>query len=157
MPPVDSFPFYLCVFGGGLGLGLIFAAMAWNNARIARGERNKFKMMLGEKMEVEATSAAKLKGELETLRKQNENLRVKVSELNQSPEKRLQRDLEIFARAEKRLVEKSPGFPAAWESAKREAHEEIAAEEAGQSLPKRMFQKFTTLTGGGKLPDSESP
>lgn len=151
MPAIHSLPFYLCVFGSGLALGLIFALMAWNNARIARNERNKFKMMLGEKMELEATASAKLKTELDALRKQNENLRIKVSELNQSPEKRLQRELEIYARAEKRLVEKSPGFPAAWEGAKGEALEELTLEESGQTLPKRIFQKFTALTTGSKV------
>ncbi|HEX8373211.1 MAG TPA: hypothetical protein VF585_10555 [Chthoniobacterales bacterium] len=147
MPQIHTFPFYLCVFAGGLALGLIFAFMAWNTARHAKNERNKFKMMLGEKMDVEASASAKLKEELEALRKQNENLRIKVSELNQTSEKRLQRELEIYARAEKRLVEKSPGFPAAWEHAKRESHEELTLEEAGQTLPKRLFQKFTALTG----------
>jgi len=155
MPPVNSFSFYLCVFGSGLFLGLIFALIAWNNARIARGERNKLKMLLGEKLEIESTATAKLKVELDQLRKQNENLRIKVSEVNQSPEKRLQRELEIFARAEKRLVEKSPGFPAAWESAKREANDELVLEESGQTLPKRLFQKFTALTGGTKIVSEE--
>ena len=155
MPQVNTFPFYLIVFGSGLVLGLIFALMAWNNARIARNERNKFKMMLGEKMDVEASASAKLKAELESLRKQNENLRIKVSELNQSPDKRLQRELEIYARAEKRLVEKSPGFPSAWESAKRDSYDELALEEAGQTLPKRIFQKFTALTSGSRVTGDE--
>jgi len=154
MPAVHTFPFYLCVFGGGLLLGLIFATFAWNNARIACNERNKFKMMLGEKMEVESTALAQLKSELETLRKQNENLRIKVSELNQSPEKRLQRELEIYARAEKRLIEKSPGFPSAWESARKESHDELTLEEAGQTLPKRIFQKFTALTTSSRTPET---
>ena len=105
MPEIHTFPFYLCVFAGGLALGLIFAFMAWNNARHAKKEGNKFKMMLGEKMEVEATASSRLKTELEDLRKQNENLRIKVSELNQTSEKRLQRELEIYARAEKRLTD----------------------------------------------------
>ncbi len=153
MPAVNTFPFYLCVFGSGLLLGLIFALMAWNNARVASNERNKFKMMLGEKMEIESTASAKLKSELDSLRKQNENLRIKISELNQTSEKRLQRELEIYARAEKRLVEKSPGFPAAWENAKLESHDELALEESGQTLPKRIFQKFTALTGGNRITD----
>ena len=155
MPAVNSFPFYLCIFGSGLALGLIFAVMAWNNARLACKERNKFKMMLGEKMEVEANASSKLKIEQEALRKQNENLRIKVSELNQSPDKRLQRELEIYARAEKRLIEKSPGFPAAWESAKRDSYDELALEESGSTLPKRIFQKFTALTTGSRVTEIE--
>lgn len=148
MPAVNTFPFYLIVFGSGLVLGLIFAFMAWNNSRVTRNELRKFKVLLGEKMELESSTSSKTRLELESLRKQNENLRIKVSELNQNPEKRLQRELEIYARAEKRLTEKSPGFPSAWESAKRESFDELAAEESGQTLPKRIFQKFTALTGG---------
>jgi hypothetical protein len=146
MPPLHTFPFYLIVFGGGLALGLIFAFLAWNSARAGRKELKRFKILLGEKMELESSTSAQIKIELESLRKQNENLRIKVSELNQAPEKRIQREVEIYARAEKRLTETSPGFPAAWENAKREAQSEVIAEEAGQTLPKRIFQKFTALT-----------
>jgi tRNA A37 N6-isopentenylltransferase MiaA len=156
MPALHTFPFYLLVFGGGLALGLVFAFLAWNNTRVALRERNKFKMMLGEKLEIEASATAKLKTELEALRKQNENLRIKVAELNQAPEKRLQRELEIYARTEKRLVATSPGFPAAWENAKRDASDELALEESGQSLPQRIFQKFTALTSSAaKMPEIE--
>lgn len=150
MPETNSFVVYLYVFAAGLGAGLIFAFIAWNGGRIARNDLNKYKRMLGEKVELEASAIAKLKAELEELRKQNENLRIKVAELNQISEKRLQRDLEIFARAEKRMVERSPGFPAAWQGAKQEAHEELLAEENGQTLSRRIFQKFSALTGGSK-------
>lgn len=150
MPETNAFLIYLYVFTAGLVAGLIFALIAWNGGRIARKELDKYKRLLGEKMELEASAIAKLKVELEELRKQNENLRIKVAELNQSSEKRLQRDLEIFARAEKRMIERSPGFPAAWEGAKKEAHEELVAEESGRTLPKRLFQKFSALTGGAK-------
>lgn len=155
MPAVHTFPFYLIVFGSGLALGLIFALMAWNTARVTRNELQRFKILLGEKMDVDSAATGKIRVELESLRKQNENLRIKVAELNQIPEKRLQRELEIYARTEKRLTEKSPGFPAAWESAKRESFDELSQEEAGQTLPRRIFQKFTQITGKTEsLPES---
>ena len=156
MPAIHTFPFYLIVFGSGLSLGLIFALMAWNNARVTRNELRKFKVLLGEKMELESSTASKTRLELESLRKQNENLRIKVSELNQAPEKRLQRELEIYARAEKRLTEKSPGFPAAWESAKSESQSELSLEESGQTLPRRIFQKFTALTSSPAIKEIEA-
>lgn len=150
MPSESSFVTYLWVFGAGLFLGLIFAAMTWFRLLSAKAEAKKLRLMLGERMEIESTATSKLRNELESLRKQNENLRIKVAELNQTPERRLQRELEILARAEKIMTSTSPGFPAVWESAKKSAHDEIAVEETGSTLPKRIFQRFTALTPGTK-------
>ncbi len=60
----------------------------------------------------------KTKSDLETLRKENETLRVKVNALNEAPDRKMQRDLEVFARAEKRMLLNVPGFAPAWETAK---------------------------------------
>jgi hypothetical protein len=69
-----------------------------------------------------------------------------VNALNELPDRKIQRDCEIYARAEKRLLINVPGFAPAWETAKSEAHRELAEEEAGKSAPKRMFAR---LFGGG--------
>ena len=69
-------------------------------------------------------------------------MRVKIAGLNEMPDRRLERDLEIYARAEKRMLVGVPGFAAPWENAKHEALVEIQAEEAGQSLPKRVFARL---------------
>ncbi|MEM6278498.1 MAG: hypothetical protein AAF733_03395, partial [Verrucomicrobiota bacterium] len=53
-----------------------------------------------------------------------------------------ERELEIFARAEKGMVVSAPGFAQAWEKAKEAALGEIEAEESGKSLPRRIFKKF---------------
>ena len=58
----------------------------------------------------------------------------------------MQRDLEVYARAEKRMHLSAPGFGPAWETAKSEAHAELADEEGGKSAPKRIFAR---LFGGG--------
>jgi len=93
------------------------------------------------------------------LRKENENLRVKVASFNEFPERRLERELEIYARAEKRMVVGVPGFAGPWESAKQDALAEIQGEEAGQSLPKRVFAKLFPSTRDDKqaLPDASAP
>lgn len=153
MPPEPTWTVHLWTFAAGLGLGLIFACLAWFRLLSARGESKKLRLMLGERMEIESTATGKLKAELETLRKQNENLRIKVAELNQSPEKRLQRELEILSRAEKTMTTTSPGFPSVWESAKKAAHDDLTQEESGQTLPRRIFQKFSALTPGTKRPE----
>ena len=99
----------------------------------------------------------KIKAEQENLRKENESLRVKVNALNEIPDRKLQRDLEVYARAEKRMLINAPGFAPAWETAKSDAHSELAEEEAGKAAPKRIFAR---LFGGGNsstaaLPDRD--
>src|SRR4051812_41617484 len=88
----------------------------------------------------------KIKNEQESLRKENESLRIKVNALNELPDRKLQRDLEIYARAEKKMLVQVPGFAPAWETAKAEGHTELMEEENGRSAPRRIFSR---LFGGG--------
>ena len=60
----------------------------------------------------------------------------------------MERELEIFARAERAMVMNAPGFAQAWEKAKENAAEEIEAEEQGKSLPQRIFKRFFSRSGG---------
>jgi hypothetical protein len=73
-------------------------------------------------------------------------LRVKVNALNELPDRKIQRDLEVYARAEKRMLITVPGFAPAWENAKTEAQSELVEEEHGKVTPKRIFAR---LFGGG--------
>ena len=129
-------------FTWGLFLGLVFAALALYQYFQLKWEMNRYKRHLSDKLEIEADSAKRLKREQETLRKENENLRLKVASLNELPDRKAQRDLEIFARAEKKMLVSVPGFAPAWEGAKTQAHMEIGDEEAGRSIPQRVFAKF---------------
>src|SRR4051794_9554001 len=88
----------------------------------------------------------KIKTEQEGLRRENESLRIKVNALNELPDRKLQRDLEIYARAEKKMLIQVPGFAPAWETAKAESHTELMEEESGRSAPRRIFSR---LFGGG--------
>ncbi len=100
----------------------------------------------------------KIKQEQETLRRENESLRIKVNALNETPDRKLQRDVEIYARAEKRMLLNVPGFAPAWETAKSEAHNELAEEEGGRKAPKRIFQRLFGGSGTSQnaLPARES-
>jgi hypothetical protein len=104
-----------------------------------KGEVKRLKRHLADKLELEADATGRLRQDLQELKQQNENLRVKVASLNQFPDKRLQRELEIYARAERYMVSSSPGFPAVWEEAKKSAIGDLEQEENGRSLPKRVF------------------
>ena len=129
-------------FTWGLLLGLVFALLGFYHILRLKGEIKRYKRHLSDRMEIEAESVQKKSGELERLKKENENLRVKVASMADFPDRRIERDLEIYARAEKRMVVGVPGFAGPWENAKHDALLEIQGEEAGQSLPKRVFARL---------------
>ena len=133
-------------FAWGFYLGCVFLVIAAYNYLRLKGELGRFRRHLSDRLEIEAETMKKMKGDVETLRKENESLRVKVNALNEQPDRKIQRDLEVFARAEKRMLLGVPGFAPAWETAKSEAHGELAEEEAGRAAPKRIFAR---LFGGG--------
>ncbi|MBV8226450.1 MAG: hypothetical protein JO232_14815 [Verrucomicrobia bacterium] len=130
--------FYLGL-GIGVVLGLIGVTFALIRLWDTKGEVKRLKRHLAEKLELEAEATSRLRHDLQDMKQQNENLRIKIANLNQYPDKRLQRELEVFARAEKFMVSNSPGFPAVWEEAKRNAITGLQDEETGKSLPKRVF------------------
>ena len=130
-------------FYWGLGIGVVLGVIGigftimrlWDT----KGEVRRLKRHLADKLELESEATNRLRLDLQELKQQNENLRIKVANLNQFPDKRLQRELEIYARAERFMVSSSPGFPAVWEEAKRSAVTDLEHEENGKSLPKRVF------------------
>ena len=145
-------------FALGLELGLFLTALAlWRVLRL-KLELRRFKQHLNDRMELEAAALQKARREQEALRQENEQMRIRVAGFNGTPEGRLQQDLEVYARAEKRLLVNIPGFAAAWENAKAAALAEIAEEDAGRSLPKRVFSRLFGTTSPQKdaLPASSA-
>ena len=141
-------------FALGLELGLFLTALAlWRVLRL-KMELGRFKQHLSDRLELDAGAANKIKRETEELRRANEQLRMRVAAFNALPEGRLQQDLEVYARAEKRMVMSAPGFAPAWENAKAAAQTEMAEEDAGRSLPKRVFSR---LFGSGVSPKDALP
>ncbi len=139
-------------FVWGLALGLLFFVLsAWSGWKTRR-EFARYKRMLSDKMELEAETLAKVQASKKELEKEAENLRIKVAQFHDRPDGKVERELEILARAEKSMMISAPGFAGAWETAKAKAAEELAEEDSGKSLPKRIFRKFF---GGGS--SSEVP
>jgi hypothetical protein len=130
-------------FYWGLGIGVVLGliGIGFTIMRLwdTKGEVRRLKRHLADKLELESEATNRLRLDLQELKQQNENLRIKVANLNQFPDKRLQRELEVYARAERFMVSSSPGFPAVWEEAKRSAVTDLEQEENGKSLPKRVF------------------
>jgi hypothetical protein len=140
---------YALGLGFALGLLLLFFSVRghWNTSR----EFKRYKKMLSDKMELEQKQIGDLSGERDRLLKDNENLRVKVVQLNERGDNKVNREMEIYARAEKQMMINAPGFAPAWELAKHSAQSQLSEEERGNSLPQRLFRK---LVGGGAVPQT---
>jgi len=145
-------------FTWGLVLGLIFTALALYRMLGLKLELRRFKRHLSDKLEIEAESIKKIRSEQEALRRENENLRIKNAALNELPDRKNQRDLEIFARAEKQMLISVPGFAPVWENAKTTALTELEEEESGKNAPKHVFSRWFGSSGKEEksLPAPES-
>ena len=136
-------------FALGFYTGCIFLVIALYHQFRLKMEYSRYRRMLSDKMEIDATAVSKQKGELESLRKENENLRIKVQSLSAQPEQKLAREVEIFARAEKKMTVAAPGFASPWEQAKQAAWQELSEEESGKAASRTLFQRFF----GGAAPE----
>jgi hypothetical protein len=153
MEPPTTTSIFLHPFTWGLGLGLLFFLFsAWAHFK-TKGELRRYRKHLSDKLELEARQYEIVRREKETVGKENENLRLRVGQLNEKPEQKMLRDLEVLSRAEKRMILQAPGFAGAWENAKAAAIEELTAEDQGRSLPKRIFTRLfgtSTVTSPGE-------
>jgi hypothetical protein len=147
--------FFSYPFVWGLCLGLLFFVLSFWGHFKTRREYRRYRRHLSDKLELEARQYEVIRREKEALAKENENLRLRVGQLNERPEQKVMRDLEILTRAEKRMMVQAPGFAGAWETAKAAAAEEVAAEDQGRSLPKRIFSRLFG-TGTRELPPPEA-
>ena len=137
--PVNTFVY-------GFLLGSVFLLMAlWNHWKTKR-EFQRYKTHLSDKLELDSRNVQEVNKERTRLAQENENLRVQVARLNEKPDNKLQRELEVLARAEKHMMINAPGFAPAWEMAKSQALSQIETEEKGMSFPQKIFRK---LIGSG--------
>ena len=142
----------------GFLLGSVFLVMAlWNHWKTKR-EFARYKTHLSDKLELDSRNLQDLNKERTRLAQENENLRVQIARLNEKPDNKLQRELEVLARAEKHMMMNAPGFAPAWEMAKSQAASSLQSEETGQSFPQRIFRKLlgSSPSGGGSSSGSES-
>jgi len=119
-------------FTWGLTLGLIFTVIVWWRLR-------SFKQAHTTQFELDAKSKRDMLNDLDRLRKENENLRIRVKDLQGKPGNREMRELQIHARTAQRMVISVPGFAQSWEIAKAEVAVELEEEDAGKRLPNRIF------------------
>ncbi len=139
---MDTWQILTHPFSLGLGLGLVFTVLAVFRLWGAKRELARYKRLLSDKLEAEAEASVRGRQEREKLARENENLKAHVQALQQLPDRSMARDLEVYARAERRLILQVPGFAQAWETAKQEVLTEIEGQEAGAGLPRKVFRKL---------------
>ena len=125
--------------------GIFLEQSVWGHWKTKR-ELKRYKNMLSDKLDLDSKQSQDINKERTALKQENENLRMQIARLNERPENKMQRELEILARAEKQMVISAPGFAPAWEMAKSAALGQLENEEKGQSFPQKIFRK---LIGSG--------
>lgn len=129
-------------FVWGLAIGLLIALFILKNAigakmglkrEIKRIEAEKREMQshLNTQMKITATGSDSLTKEIETLKTQNENLRVNLAALQNKPDKSEQRQFRLQEMAISSMREQAPGFAGAWEKAMRQAEADMESAESG--------------------------
>ncbi len=131
----------------GVGFAFIFLVMSMFNHWKTRREFKRYKSHLSDKLELDAKQLQDTNRERARIAQENEHLRLQVARLNERSDNKMQRELEILARAEKQMLINAPGFAPAWEMAKSNALSQMQAEESGSSFPQKIFRK---LLGGGQ-------
>ncbi|MEI6676563.1 MAG: hypothetical protein WCO57_15440 [Verrucomicrobiota bacterium] len=129
-------------FVWGLLLGLLVAGFSLKSGFTARRhaarelkrvetELRELQGHLNTQLKINASGNETINTELESLRRQNENLRVNIAALQQKPGRAEQRLLQIHEAAIRTLREQAPGFAAAWEKAFRQAEADLEAADSG--------------------------
>ena len=99
-----------------------------------------YKAHLERQMKITDAGNATLVKELETLKKDNENLRISVKTLGQKPGRAELRLLNIYDSALRKMMSQAPGFSSAWEISLQEAEREYEANETGlKSIVGKVF------------------
>ena len=140
-------------FTWGLVVGLILVFLTWLSglakSREARREVKRLREHLHTQMDITSRGNTAMRSELDTLKQQNENLRVAVKEWQTKPGRNEMRMLAVYDRAIRILNQNAPGFSPVWERAVKESEEELVSSESGMSgMLRRAFRPFAALGNG---------
>lgn len=152
-------------FVWGLALGLLIAVFILKGAiaskmqlkRELKNTKEEMKVLqahLGTQLKITATGSESLSKEVDTLKIQNENLRVNLSALQNKPDKSEQRQFRMQEMAVSTMREQAPGFAGAWEKAIKQA--EVDMEKAETGLTKLMRKVVPSLSYSGGRPTSSN-
>jgi DNA anti-recombination protein RmuC len=148
----------------GFLIGLIPAFFAWKNGVVFRfhakkqcqnheKELSELRQHLQTQLTINASGQETLTRELESLRAQNETLRINLAAAQQKPGRAEIRQLQILESALRTMREQAPGFAPVWERVLREAEEQ--AEKQNQGLLGMMRQILPSIGSTKLKADSE--
>lgn len=131
-------------FGIGLGIGMLVTLLTWANGMMSRWNLKRqtttLKESLHTQMQINARGNSELAGELEKLKKENENLRISIATLSSKPGRAELKKLHIWDTAIGLMNSKWPAFGPAWAEAIADAKQEIDDVDTGvKALVKRAF------------------
>jgi hypothetical protein len=138
-------------FVWGLALGLLAAGFIWKSSFTSgRNHQREIKRLeteikdlqghLNTQLKIHASGNEAIQNELETLRRQNETLRINNSALQQKPGRAELRMLQAYEIAIRTMREQAPGFAPAWEKAVRQSEAELDAADSGlRKLVRRVI------------------
>lgn len=102
---------------------------------------------LNTQLKINATGNESLQRELESLKQQNETLRINNTALQQKPGRAEQRQLQIYETAVRIMREQAPGFAPAWEKATRQSELDLEAADSGlKKLVRKVIPGLGTNT-----------
>jgi len=148
-------------FVWGLSLGLLVAGFIWKSGfSSGRALKREIKRLesemkdlqghLNTQLKINASGNESLQNELNSLKQQNETLRVNNAALQQKPGRAEQRQLQVYDFAIRTMREQAPGFAPAWEKALRHGEAEVDAAESGL---KKLVRRV--IPGLGNSPASQ--
>ena len=111
-------------FGIGLLVGLVCLLIVFIIMYIRKKISDKnhkkamaeLKKMLSTRMEIENEGVNSVKTEVDALKKENENMRITLSTLDQKAGRKETRQLQLYQIAIEKLMVSSPGFAPAWQA-----------------------------------------
>lgn len=127
-------------FGIGLIVGLICLLVVFIIMLIRKSISDKkhkkemveLKKVLATRMEIENAGVHSVKTEVDILKKENENMRITLSTLDQKAGRKEMRQLQLYQIAIEKLMVSSPGFAPAWQQALKEAEDNLKNSIAGK-------------------------
>jgi len=134
----------------GLALGWVLSYFkSILTIRKYKKELKDYKDHLERQMKITDAGNKTLMSEMESLKKENENLRISVKTLNQKPGRAELRQFSIYDSALRKMMLQAPGFSSAWESALLEAEREYEENEAGfKNIIGKVFGSGSSSSSG---------
>lgn len=117
---------------GGVVIGWLFSTIkSFFVVKKHKKELSEYKEHLERQMKITDAGNKTLVDEINSLKNDNENLRISVKTLGQKPGRAELRQFNIYDNALRKMMLQAPGFASAWESSLQESEKEYEENETG--------------------------